>query len=61
MKALLLGLLAMTLTGCITDREFAVLESSYYTRADIDAINAAAQCKTLARNLLQAARCDVRR
>jgi len=29
-----------------------------YSRSEIDAINAAAECKRLARNLVQIARCD---
>jgi hypothetical protein len=32
-----------------------------YSRSEIDAINAAAECKRLARNLVQIARCNNRR
>jgi hypothetical protein len=32
-----------------------------YTRAEIDAINAETQCRSLARNTLQAQRCGIRR
>ena len=32
-----------------------------YTRSDIDAINAEATCRALARNTLQASRCGIRR
>jgi outer membrane lipopolysaccharide assembly protein LptE/RlpB len=32
-----------------------------YSRSETDAINAQAECKRLARNLVQIARCDVRR
>ena len=53
MKAILLALL---LGGCVTADPVRV-----YTRAEVDAINAEAACKTLARSLLQVARCEVRR
>ena len=33
----------------------------YYDRAEIDAINAEAECRRLARSTLQAQRCGVRR
>jgi len=56
MRYALLGML-LFLGGCmVTDRE-----AIYYTRADIDALNATAQCKALARNLVQISRCDIRR
>jgi len=56
MKALAFVLLALSLSGCvITDRE-----ALYYTRADIDAINARSECRWIARNMLQMARCDGR-
>jgi hypothetical protein len=49
----------LALPGCVTDRDYAeYLASNYYSRADIDALAARAQCKALARNLLQIARCD---
>ena len=32
-----------------------------YSRADVDAINAETQCRSLARNMLEAQRCGVRR
>jgi hypothetical protein len=55
-KMLALGMLALTLSGCvITDRE-----QIYYTRADVDALNARSECRLLARNLVQIARCDGR-
>ena len=55
-KTALLGMLALTLSGCvITDRE-----TLYYTRADVDAIQARSECRMLARNLVQIARCDGR-
>lgn len=53
MKAVLLALL---LGGCVTaDRQVV------YTRSEVDAINAETACKAMARNLLQVARCEVRR
>ena len=57
MRLIVLALLGMALGGCvITDRE-----QIYYSRADVDAINAEAQCKQLARNLVQISRCETRR
>ena len=32
-----------------------------YTRADVDAINAELQCRQIARTMLQASRCGIRR
>jgi hypothetical protein len=61
MKYVLLVMLALTLSGCLTDREALILQSHYYNRGDIDAINAEAECKRLARNLVQVARCSNRR
>ena len=56
MRLILLGMLALTLSGCvITDRE-----ALYYTRADVDAIQARSECRLLARTLVQIARCDGR-
>ena len=56
MRLILLGMLALTLSGCvITDRE-----QFYYTRADVDALNARSECRLLARTLVQIARCDGR-
>jgi hypothetical protein len=55
-KLALVALLGMALGGCvITDRE-----QLYYTRADVDALNARSECRLLARNLVQIARCDGR-
>jgi hypothetical protein len=51
----LFGLLA--LGSCmIVDRE-----QVYYTRSDIDAITAGIECRHLARDLVQIARCDTTR
>jgi hypothetical protein len=56
MKYVLLGMLALTLSGCmITDRE-----ALFYTRAEVDGIQARSECRMLARNLVQVARCDGR-
>ena len=55
-RLIVLGMLALSLSGCvITDRE-----TLYYTRADVDALNARSECRLLARNLVQIARCDGR-
>jgi hypothetical protein len=62
-KALLIVPLLM-LTGCITDQDTAYFDrylASYYSRADVDAINAEIVCKQAARNLVQIARCETRR
>ena len=57
MRVLVMGILVLSLGGClVTDRETLV-----YTRSDVDAINAEAQCKLLARNLVQVSRCETRR
>jgi hypothetical protein len=54
MKTVLLGMLALALSGCmVTDRE-----AIYYTKADVDAITAAIECRQLARTLVQVTRCD---
>ena len=57
MRVLVMGILVLSLGGClVTDRDTLV-----YTRSDVDAINAEAQCKLLARNLVQVSRCETRR
>ena len=57
MRVLVMGILVLSLGGClVTDRE-----SLVYTRSEVDAINAEAQCKQLARNLVQVSRCETRR
>jgi hypothetical protein len=58
---MLLGMLAL-LSGCVTtDREVSAYLERYYTRAEVDAIDAEIACKQLARNLVQIARCQNRR
>jgi PBP1b-binding outer membrane lipoprotein LpoB len=47
-------LLALLLSGCI-DRGVVP-----YTAAEVDAINARTECKRLARNSVEIARCDTR-
>jgi hypothetical protein len=54
-------LIVLPLAGCITDREEGALLASYYNRAEVDAINAQMACKQAARNLVQIARCEIRR
>jgi hypothetical protein len=54
MRTIVLGMLTIMLGGCVvTDRE-----ALYYTRADVDAITSAIECRQLARTLVQVARCD---
>jgi hypothetical protein len=60
-KLIVLGMLVLPLGGCLTDREAMILQTQYYSRADVDALNAEAECKRLARNLVQVARCSNRR
>ena len=57
MRVLVMGMLVLSLGGClVTDRETLV-----YSRSEVDAINAEAACKLLARNLVQISRCETRR
>ncbi len=71
------ALMAMLLSGCassstgygtygatpygVPDAEVVVRQPELYTRAEIDAINAETQCRSLARTTLQAQRCGIRR
>jgi hypothetical protein len=48
------------LGGCMT-AEDRVVFNDYYSRSQVDSINAEQQCKLLARNLVQISRCEVRR
>ena len=53
--------LSVALSGCVTtDREVSAYLERYYTRAEVDAINAEIACRQLARNLVQIARCNRR-
>ena len=51
--------------GLYTSGALASIDDSFnvrtYTRAQVDALNAEAACKALARTLVQVARCEVRR
>jgi hypothetical protein len=59
MMPLILALLAVLLSGCIVT---AVTERPpFYTRYEIDAINAETACRGLARTIIQMERCTVRR
>ena len=49
-------ILLSVLGGCMAT----VREPLLYTQSEVDAINARTQCRTLARNLVQIARCDAR-
>jgi hypothetical protein len=54
-----LAAIAILLSGCIVT---AVTEKpAYYSRYEIDAINAETACRALARNLIQMERCTIRR
>ena len=50
-------LLTLALAGCATTVDL----TDYYSRADVDAINAETACRQMARNLVQVSRCAVRR
>jgi len=57
MRVLVMGMLVLSLGGCLaTTREALV-----YSRAETDAINAEAACKQMARTLVQISRCEIRR
>jgi len=56
-NAIALALLAILLSGCIVVTE----RPAYYTRYEIDALNAETACRALARNIIQMERCTVRR
>jgi len=45
----------------VPDAEVVVRQPQLYTRSEIDAINAETMCRSLARDMLQAQRCGVRR
>jgi hypothetical protein len=53
------------LNGCAlftTEREAVIPEPPpFYTQAEVDALNAEIQCKNLARNPVQIARCSTKR
>jgi hypothetical protein len=53
------ALLAILLSGCITT--VITERPPFYTRYEIDAIQAENNCRALARNMLQMERCSIRR
>jgi hypothetical protein len=55
MRVVVAIVIAVALSGCYHVPE------RFYTRADVDAINAEIACRHLARNLLQIEKCSVRR
>ena len=55
MKLVYISILAVLLTNCTL-----TMRDAYYTRSEIDAINARKICLSMARTLVQVARCDVR-
>jgi hypothetical protein len=60
-RIMLIAVLPLMLTGCLTYEDRATLDSitlRSYSRAEVDAINAAIVCRDLARNLVQIARCN---
>jgi len=64
MRLILLGMLVLPVGGCwVYERPLTTIEPTIgiYSKSEIDAINAEAECKRLARNLLQVARCNNRR
>jgi len=57
--AIVLVLLAVLLSSCIVTT--VTERPPFYSRYEIDAINAETACRQLARNLIQMERCTVRR
>ena len=57
-------LLVVPLTGCLTLEEQRAIDETYrfrfYSKSEVDALNARSECRLLARNLVQIARCDGR-
>lgn len=60
MRYAVIGIVSL-LSGCVTAEDVAFLAANYPTRSEIAAVNAEAACKLMARNLVQIARCEVRR
>ncbi len=57
-------LIVLPLGGCLTTEEALFINSNFErvpTRSEIEARNAEIACKNMARNLVQIARCEVRR
>ena len=59
------GVFRNSITTGATDEEgnevVVIRPPKVYSRADVDAINAETQCRSLARNMLEMQRCGVRR
>jgi hypothetical protein len=62
MKIIALCLLLLSVSGCTRQRIGLDMEDpDVYKRAEVDAINAVAECKAMARNMVQISRCETRR
>jgi len=64
MKIMLVCASSFILCGCAlftTERETIVARPPVYTADEVDALNAEIQCKNLARNSVQVARCSTKR
>jgi hypothetical protein len=59
MMPIVLALIAILLSGCIVTT--VTERPPFYTRYEIDAINAESACRNLARTIIQLERCTVRR
>jgi hypothetical protein len=57
-------IILLPLGGCLTLDEQRAIDESYrfrfYSKSEVDALNARSECRLLARNLVQIARCDGR-
>ena len=60
MRYALLGML-LVLGGCVTDPDLSWVAANYPTRAEVALFQAEMSCKSMARTLVQIARCEVRR
>jgi hypothetical protein len=63
LRSLFILACAGAVSGCLTLEDQRVLDNYAlrgYTRAEVDALNARSECRLLARNLVQVARCDGR-
>jgi hypothetical protein len=64
MRIALICVSSFLLYGCAlltTERETIVQRPPVYTADEVDALNAEIQCKNLARNAVQVARCSTKR
>ena len=64
MKLSVVIISSFLLNGCAlftTERETIVARPPVYTADEVDALNAEIQCKNLARNSVQVARCSTKR